>query len=358
MRIGVPREVKDSESRIGLTPKGARTLTSCGHEIVVENGAGSGAGFSDADFVEAGARIGSAADAWGGDLVIKVKEPLPSEYGLLRDNILLTFLHLAGSDPALTDALLRARTTAIAYETIKDENGRLPLLAPMSAIAGSMAPIVGAAHLAAFRGGRGVLLAEILGRSSGRVVIIGDGVVGRHAAHVAIGLGTEVTVFGLDQANVAGLPQFGQRLEFVQSSPERVAERLVDADLVIGAVLLHGARTPWVVTEGMVETMQRGAVIVDVAIDQGGCVETSRPTSHSDPVYTKHSVVHYCVTNMPGAYPRTATLALTEATLPYIERIADRGIEAVRQDEGFAAGINVEAGRIVHAAVAAAFDAR
>jgi alanine dehydrogenase len=352
MRIGVPKETKDNESRVGLTPNGVAALRGRGHEVVVERGAGSGCGFDDAGYASAGATLGDAAQAWDRDLVIKVKEPLEREYPRLRGQIVFTYFHLAGAPPQLTEALLVSRTTAIAYETIEDARGRLPLLAPMSAVAGAMAPLVGAYYLAKVNGGRGTLLATVLGGAHGKVVIVGDGVVGRHACDSARGLGATVVVLGLSPQRANEFERLGSRVRYLPSTPENLLRELPDTDLLIGGVLRHGARAPHVVTEEMVKRMPAGSVIVDVSIDQGGCVETSRPTSHSHPVFVVHGVTHYCVTNMPGAYPRTSTLALTEATLPYALTLADRGIAAPAEDPGLAKGVNTHAGRVTYRAVA------
>ena len=346
MRIGVPKEIKDGEDRVAVTPDGVRRLVAAGHELAVERGAGLGSGFDDTDYASAGASLVDTAAAWDRDLVVKVKEPVAAEHGHLGRQILFSYLHLAGVDPGLTEALLAAGTTAIAYESVEDAKGRRPLLAPMSAIAGSMAPIVGSHHLAAPGGGRGVLIAAIEGGRHGKVVVIGDGTVGRHAATVAAAMGGRVLVFGIEAANRAVIEGLAPGIEFVQSTPDSLTAHLRDADLVIGAVLIAGSRAPKIVTEAMVAGMPAGAVIVDVSIDQGGCVETSRPTTHSDPVFTAHGVIHYCVSNMPGAYPRTSTFALMRATLPYIEAIARDGLDGVRADPGFAAGINVSDGLI------------
>lgn len=354
MRVGVPREIKDNENRVAMTPDGVRTLVEAGHEVTVELEAGSGSGFSDADYLAAGAKIADVAAAWGTDLVLKVKEPEPAEYRYLGGQIVFTYFHLAGVDPGLTDALLAGRTMAVAYETVEDEQGRLPLLAPMSAVAGSMAPLVGAWYLARFNGGRGTLPAEILGQGHGEVVIVGDGIVGRHAARVAGAMGARVAVFGQRAERAAEVERIAAGIEYVVSDKGQLEERLVRADMLIGATLVKGARASHVVSEAMVEGMPEGAVIVDVSIDQGGCVETSRPTSHADPVFTKHGVTHYCVTNMPGAYPRTSTLALTETTLPYAVRIANGGRPAVLSDPLFAKGVNTCSGAVTYQPVAEA----
>ena len=351
MRIGVPKEIKDNESRVGLTPDGVRRLAAAGHDISVERGAGVGCGFLDSDYAAAGGRIGDTDAAWNSDLVIKVKEPVAAEFDRLRGQIVFGYLHLAGVPAELTAALLASGTTAIAYETVEDARGRFPLLAPMSAIAGSMAPLMGGYYLARFNGGRGTLLGTVLGEHHGKVVIVGDGVVGRHAAEVASGLGADVIVFGLLPERAAEFARMAG-VAWLRSSPESLLQHLTDTDLLVGAVLRPGGRAPHVVTEAMVKTMPPGSVIVDVSIDQGGCVETSRPTTHSDPVFTMHGVTHYCVSNMPGAYPRTATAALTAATLPYALRLANGGLAAVLADDGFAKGVNTHRGFITHRAVA------
>jgi alanine dehydrogenase len=356
MRVGIPTEIKDNEHRVGLTPAGVAALVQAGHEVCVERGGGSHCGFDDAAYVAAGARLTDAEIAWGGDLVVKVKEPQESEYGFFRGQIVFTYLHLAGGSRALTEALLASRTIAVAYETVADEKGRWPLLAPMSAIAGSMAPLVGAHHLAHFRGGRGVLLGQVLGRRHGRVMIVGDGVVGQHAASVASAMGAHVRVFGLTEARGAELrSSISPDLEYVISTPETLAEYASSADLLVGAVLVAGARAPHIISEAMIQSMAAGAVVVDVSIDQGGCIESSEPTSHSKPTFVKHDVIHYCVTNMPGAYPRTSTLALTDATLPYVLRLANRGTAAFRDDVGFANGVNTLEGYLTCRPVADAF---
>ena len=352
MRVGVPKETKDNESRVGVTPRGAAELRARGHEVVIERGAGVGCGFADADYAAAGATLSDADRAWGVDLVIKVKEPLEPEYARLRGQLVFTYFHLAGAPRALTESLLASRTTAIAYETVEDERGRLPLLAPMSAVAGAMAPLVGAYYLAKFAGGRGTLLGSVLGTRHGKVVIVGDGVVGQHACDAAAGLGAEVAVFGVTPQRAPEFERPGRAVRYVPSTPDNLLRELPEADLLVGAVLRRGERAEHVVTEAMVERMPRGSVIVDVSIDQGGCVETSRPTSHSSPVYVVHGVTHYCVTNMPGAYPRTSTLALTDATLPYALRLAESGLAAVAGDARFAKGVNTHNGRITYRAVA------
>ena len=355
MLIGVVKEIKDRENRVALTPAGAGVLIERGHAVCVERGAGTGSGFPDDEYAARGVEVVDTGAAWGADLVLKVKEPQESEYGYLRDNFLFTYLHLAGVTPGLTGALLAAGTSAVAYETVEDATGALPLLAPMSAIAGNMAAAVGAWYLARFNGGRGVQPGQVLNERNGEVVVIGDGVVGRHAAYSADGMGANVTMLGRGRDKfdrLARLRPGGMR--FLESSPENIAAAAAGADVLVGAVLLRGARAPHLVPEAVVRDMQEGAVIVDVSIDQGGCVETSRPTSHSDPVFVKHGVIHYCVTNMPGAYPRTATIALDNATLPYIMKLAAGGETALRQDQGFGKGVNTHRGCITCRPVAEA----
>ncbi|MGB5467147.1 MAG: alanine dehydrogenase [Sedimenticolaceae bacterium] len=354
MKIGLVKELKDRENRVGLTPDGVRVLVRDGHQILVEQGAGLGSGFADDDYRHAGADLGPAAAAWESELVVKVKEPLPAEYALLRgDQIVFTYFHLAGVTPTLTEALLERNITAVAYETVEDGRGRLPLLAPMSGVAGNMAVTMGAFYLAKPNGGKGVLLGDVLDHRYGKVVIIGDGVVGRHAARAASGMGAEVLIFGRHPEREGALQrETSPRTRYLRSEPDAIAAQLSDADLMVGAVLIRGARTPHLVSEAMVKAMQPGSVIVDVSIDQGGCVETAHPTTHSDPVFELHGVIHYCVANMPGAYPRTSTLALTSATLPYVHRLAASGIEALRTDPAFAEGVNTFGGFITCRAVA------
>jgi len=354
VKIGVPKETKDNESRVGMTPVGAATLVQNGHEVAVERGAGAGCGFADVDYRTAGARVTDVVDAWDSELVIKIKEPLEPEYCYLNGQIVFTYFHLAGTRKALTEALLDSHTTAVAYETIEDEKGQLPLLAPMSAVAGNMAAIMGNYYLAKFNHGRGILLGEVLGEQHGKVIVIGDGVVGRHAARVAGSMGTRVLVFGLHPDRAEKLERLASGIEYVTSREDNLYQHLPDTDLLVGAALIKGARAPHIVSEAMVQCMPEGSVIVDVSIDQGGCVATSRPTSHSDPVYIAHGVTHYCVTNMPGAYPRTSTFALTEATLPYAVRIANSGVTALLSDSGLAKGANTHKGYVTCHAVAEA----
>ncbi len=355
MDIGVPKEIKDRENRVALTPEAARALVGEGHRVLVEAGAGRGAGFEDQAYATAGARICDAPAAWACSLVVKVKEPLPEEYPHLRGQMLFTFLHLAGVDPALTRRLLDSGTTAIGYETVEDRCGRLPLLAPMSAIAGNMATLMGAYYLAATHGGRGVQPGKVLGTPHGHILVVGDGTVGRHAARVGIALGAQVAMAGRKPARAEALRrEMPGELHWFCSTPESLSHHVRQTDLVVSAVLVRGARAPHVITEDMVRSMRRGAVIVDVSIDQGGSVETARPTSHSNPTYVRHGVIHYCVTNMPGAYPRTATQSLVRATLPYVRALGRDGLHALRQDPGFAKGLQTYRGYVTSEPVARA----
>ncbi|MCH9698540.1 MAG: alanine dehydrogenase [Gammaproteobacteria bacterium] len=345
MKIGIVKEIKNQEYRVSMTPEHVRQLALLGHQVNVELNAGSGSGFSDDDYREAGAQITDAQHAWESELVVKVKEPMPSEYDYLQGQMVFTFLHLAGVDPQLTDRLLCSKTTALAYETLEDDAGRLPLLAPMSAIAGNMAAQMGSYYLARFNGGKGVQLGCIMGARHGKVLVIGDGVVGQHAAAVASGLGAEVVIAGLFPERLADLRQrIAPDIGFIQSSAESIAAEMTEADLVVGAVLSRGSKAPYVVSEAMVKSMQPGSVVVDVSIDQGGCVQTSRPTSHDDPIFVEHGVIHYCVTNMPGAFPRTATLALTEATWAYIELLANKGVVGISGSRQLRTALNCHDG--------------
>jgi len=360
MIIGVPREIKDKESRVSLTPGGAESLVHEGHHVLLESGAGEGSGFSDADYAAGGVEIlASARDVYlRADMILKVKEPLPEEYDLLREGLLLfTFLHLA-ADRALTETLLRKRVTAIAYETVQLPNGSLPLLIPMSEVAGRMAVQIGAHYLEVTQGGRGVLLSGVPGVRAGSVVIVGGGTVGTNAAQIALGLGARVTVIDVNLDRLRYLDQvLAGRLNTIASNRRNIAEAVRRAELLIGAVLIPGAKAPNLVTEEMISSMAPGSVVIDVDVDQGGCVETSRPTSHSNPTYLCHGIVHYAVPNMPGIVPRTSTYALSNATLPYVQQLARRGFAAcVRRNGALAKGVNTHAGHLTYQAVAEAFD--
>jgi alanine dehydrogenase len=354
MRIGVPKEIKADEYRVALTPAGARELIQRGHEVAVERGAGEGSAFPDAAYEAVGAVLGTAEDVWSeAELLLKVKEPLPGEYPLLRDDLVLfTYLHLAATEE-LTRALMDSGVASVAYETV-ETNGALPLLAPMSEIAGRLAPQAGATFLEKPRGGRGLLLAGVPGVAPGNAVVIGGGMVGYNAALIALGLGANVVILERSVDRMRELEQIlSRRVVLLQSSSLQIEESVAAADLVIGAVLIHGARAPKLLTRDTIREMKDGSVLVDVAIDQGGLAETSRPTTHSDPVYEVDGVIHYCVANMPGAVPITATKALTNATLPYVEAIAEHGLaEAVARDPGLARGVNVLHGRVTYQAVA------
>ena len=357
MRIGVAREIKLQEHRVALTPAGARELAQQGHEVFVETGAGLGSAFPDDAYERAGAAIVSVEDVWGrSELLLKVKEPIAPEYERLRAGLtLFTYLHIA-ADEALTRALVESGVTAIAYETVETDRGVLPLLAPMSEIAGRLAPQAGAHYLEKPKGGRGILLGGVAGVVPGRVVVIGGGMVGYNAAVIAIGLGAQVTILERSVDRMRYLEQIlSGRVTLLMSSSLQVEESIKDADLVIGAVLIPGALAPKLITREMLGGMKEASVLVDVAIDQGGCAETSRSTTHDDPVYAVDGVIHYCVANMPGAVPITSTRALTNVTLPYVETLADYGvIGAIQRDPELARGVNVLGGRITYEAVAEA----
>ena len=353
MLIGIPKEIKDQEGRVSLTPEAVGTLIKAGHRVRVEVGAGLGAGFSDETYETLGAEMVDQATAWKTNLVIKVKEPLAEEFPFLKDQMLFTFLHLSGAPKSLTEELLAAGTTGLAYETREDKEGRLPLLAPMSAIAGNMAALVGAYYLARAEGGKGVQLGRVAGKRHGRVLIIGDGVVARHAAESAYGLGAEVVMAGLDQRVGAVFQErFKEGFQFVMSTPSTIDQHLKSSDVVVGAVLRRGGRATYVLERDQVRSLEDGSVIVDVSIDQGGCIATSRPTSHSHPIYLEEGVIHYCVTNMPGAYPRTATVALSEAILPYALRLAHSGLDAFSGDPGLKKALETHQGFLTIASVA------
>lgn len=365
MIVGVPKEIKNSENRVAVTPEGVKKLTAAKNKVLVETTAGAGSGFEDADYKKAGAQIVSTQDVWHTQLIVKVKEPLLMEYPLLKENqILFTYLHLAGVDPDLTRELLRKRITAIAYETVENKKQELPLLRPMSAVAGKMAVQVGTEYLAKYKGGRGILLDGIYNVKPGTVLIIGAGTVGQNAAHVALARGARVIVLNRSKPKLVELQKWVKKQKLNTknlicqlATEEMIGKYLPEADILVGAVLSAGAKAPIVVPERLVKTMKKGSVIVDVAIDQGGCVATSRPTSHKDPFFVKYDVLHYCVTNMPGAYPMTSTLGLTTETLPYILTVAKVGVDkAIKADSGFAKGVNTYKGCLIHKEVAKALD--
>lgn len=355
--IGVPAEVKNNEFRVAMTPAGAHALVSRGHRVDIQAWAGGPAGYDDDEYRAAGANIvGTADEAWAAKLVLKVKEPVEQEYRFLREDLtLFTYLHLAADLP-LTRAILDSGVTAIAYETVQLPDRSLPLLTPMSEVAGRLAPQVGAAELHASKGGRGILLGGVPGTAPAKVVVIGGGVAGEQAAATALGLGADVTVMDISLPKLRELDaRYDHRIRTRASSPYEIARQVSDADLVIGAVLVPGAAAPKVVTDEMVKTMKRGAVLVDIAIDQGGCFEGSRPTTHDEPTYQVHDAIYYCVANMPGAVPATSTPALTNATLPYVQKIADHGWEtAVAGDPALARGLNATSGKVANEGVARA----
>jgi alanine dehydrogenase len=358
MRIGIPREVKDNEYRVAITPAGVHEFTGRGHEVFVQSGAGEGSSIADADYAAAGAKVLAQADeVWGqAELLLKVKEPVASEYHLLRrDLVLFTYLHLA-ADRALTLALAESGTTAIAYETVQPADRSLPLLAPMSEVAGRLAPQVGAATLLRAAGGRGVLLGGVSGVHAAKVVVLGAGVAGMNAAAIALGMQAEVQLLDTNIERLRAADRIYQgHLQTVASNSYEIERAVVDADLVIGAVLVPGAKAPVLVGDDLVARMRPGSVLVDIAIDQGGCFESSRPTTHSDPTYPVGRSIFYCVANMPGAVPHTSTYALTNVTLPYAAAIADLGwVEAVRRDSALAAGVNLVGGSVVNGPVAEA----
>ncbi|NEW03811.1 alanine dehydrogenase [Bacillus megaterium] len=356
MIIGVPKEIKNNENRVAITPAGVASFVGTGHRVLIENEAGIGSNFTNEDYVKAGAEIvKTAADVWAqAEMVMKVKEPLASEYGYFRPGLILfTYLHLA-AEPALAKALKDSGVTAIAYETVA-VNRTLPLLTPMSEVAGRMAAQIGAQFLQKSNGGKGILLAGVPGVSRGKVTIIGGGGVGTNAAKIAIGLGADVTIIDLSPERLRQLDDiFGNQINTLVSNPYNIADAVAESDLVIGAVLIPGAKAPKLVTEEMVKTMKPGSVIVDVAIDQGGIVETiDHITTHDQPTYEKHGVVHYAVANMPGAVPRTSTIALTNVTVPYALQIASKGVhKAIAQNEALKLGVNVANGAITYEAVA------
>ncbi|HEU4597405.1 MAG TPA: alanine dehydrogenase [Pyrinomonadaceae bacterium] len=358
MIVGLPKEIKDNEYRVGMTPAGVRALTDAGHRVVVERSAGEGSGFTDDLYEKAGAEmIDGPDDVWAeAEMIVKVKEPIAPEYPRMKEGLLLfTYLHLA-PDPKQTQALLENKVTGVAYETITDKKGTLPLLTPMSEVAGRMAVQVGAQYLEKMNGGRGVLLGGVPGVPAANVVIIGGGVVGTNAAKIAVGMGAHVTIIDRDLDRLRELDDiFLSKISTLASSAYAISGAISEADLIIGAVLVAGAAAPKLVTREMLRDVPNGAVIVDVAVDQGGCIETTRPTTHSKPTYYEEGVLHYCVANMPGAVPRTSTFALTNATLPYVLKLANRGfLDAVSSDPGLKEGVNTYAGKLTYEAVALA----
>jgi alanine dehydrogenase len=357
MIIGVPREIKDNEYRVAMTPGGVRQLTLGGHTARIETGAGLGSGFSDANYSQVGAEIVSAAEAWAADLVVKVKEPQPTEYQYLRPDLtLFTYLHLAASE-SLTREMMHRGLTGIAYETVELANGQLPLLTPMSEIAGRMAIQIGAHYMEKMNGGRGKLMGGVAGVRPADVVIIGAGIVGTNAAQVALGMGAHVILIDINLERLRYLHEvMGGRLTTLSSNPLTIAQAVQRADLLVGAVLVKGAKAPRLVTREMIGTMAPGSVVIDVAVDQGGCLETSRPTTHSDPTFLVDGVVHYCVANMPGAVPRTSTYALSNATLPYVVRLANQGVlPAIASAPALAKGVNTYQHQVTYPSVAQAF---
>ncbi len=362
MRVGVPKEIKTQEYRVGATPGGVSALLKAGaKEVMVQEGAGVGSGFSNDEYKAAGATIvDSAEKAWAGDLVIKVKEPIASEFKFLRDDLtLFTYLHLAAAQELAT-ALLDAGTTGIAYETVEPTRGSLPLLTPMSAVAGRLAVQEGMHHLTKPKGGRGVLLSGVPGVPRAKVSIIGGGVVGANAAQLAIGLGADVTILDIKREVLEKFDElYGNRVSTIYSRTDTLGEIVSQSDLVIGAVLVAGDKAPTLVNRAMLKSMVDGSVIVDVAVDQGGCVETTRPTTHDEPTFVEHGVIHYCVANMPGAVPRTSTLALTSETLPYAMRLVKDGVAGgLKAMPGFSTGVNTFKRSVVHQGVASALDTK
>ncbi|QKG84258.1 alanine dehydrogenase [Kroppenstedtia pulmonis] len=357
MIIGVPKEIKDNENRVAISPAGVDALVGAGHEVLVEKGAGEGSGFPDEALSQHGAKIiDSAAEVWGSsELILKVKEPQPSEFQYFREGLnLFTYLHLA-PEPELTRALIDAKMTAIAYETIQLDNGALPLLTPMSEVAGRMSVQIGAQFLEKTKGGKGVLLGGVPGVLPGEVVIIGGGVVGTNAAKIALGMGANVTIIDLNPDRLRQLDDIFQgQVRTLISNPYNIGQAVKNADLLVGAVLIPGRRAPRLVTEEMVKTMEPGSVIIDVAIDQGGSIETSdRVTTHSNPTYEKHGVLHYAVANIPGAVPRTSTIALTNVTIPYAVNMASQGlVHSFKRNRPLAKGVNVYKGHLTYQAVA------
>ena len=356
MIIGIPKEIKTMENRVAMTPAGVSVLTSKVHTVLVEKGAGLGSGITDEEYEAAGARIVSAADAWSADMVIKVKEPLPSEFGYMREGqILFTYLHLAAAKD-LTDAMLECGVTGIAYETVQLPDGSLPLLTPMSEVAGRMAAQVGARYLEKTQGGRGILVSGVPGVAPATVTVIGGGVVGTNAAKMAMGLGARVNVLDVSHARLQYLDDvFNGRLSTMTSNEANIRQCVAESHLVIGAVLIPGAKAPHLVTRDMLATMKEGSVIVDVAVDQGGCVETIKATTHDDPTYVVDGIVHYGVANMPGAVPRTSTFALVNQTMPYVMKLAESGLDALKKDRALLLGLNTHKGKLTFKGVGEAF---
>lgn len=356
MEVGVPKETKDQEFRVGLSPSSVQALQENGHQVLVETGAGLGAGFSNQDYIQAGAQVVGSAEAWNQELVVKVKEPLASEYKFLqKGQLLFTYLHLA-ANRSLAEHLMTSGVSAIAYETVELPDGRLPLLMPMSVIAGRLSVQFGAHFLERQQGGRGVLLGGIPGVRPGKVVVLGGGIVGTEAARIALGMGAQVEILDINIDRLAYLETlFGSQVTLVYSNSQHIAEAVAAADLVVGAVLIPGRKAPVLVPRSLVQQMRSGAVIVDVAVDQGGCVETLRTTSHTHPTYLEEGVVHYGVPNMPGAVPWTATQALNNSTLPYVLKLANRGMEALDLDLALGKGLNIHNQCLVHPAVQAVF---
>lgn len=357
MIIGVPKEIKTLENRVSMTPGAVESMVRRGHTVLVEAGAGAGSGCPDEQYTAAGAELTDAAGAWGAEMVVKVKEPVAAEYGYLREDLLLfTYLHLAADKPQ-TDALLNAGTTGVAYETVQLPNGALPLLTPMSEVAGRMATQEGAKYLEKPMGGRGVLLGGVPGVPPAEVVVLGGGIVGLNAAKMAMGLGANVTILDVNHNRLQYIDDvFQGRIRTITSTEPNIREWAKKADLVVGAVLIPGAKAPHLITRNMLSTMKEGSVIVDVAVDQGGCVETIKPTTHDDPIYVVDGVVHYGVANMPGAVPRTSTFALGNQTLPYAIALADKGVDALRNDPSLLLGLNTYKGKLTCPAVGEAFN--
>ncbi|MBI5756163.1 MAG: alanine dehydrogenase [Nitrospirae bacterium] len=359
MIIGVPKEIKEQEYRVAIVPSGVKVLTENGHTVLIQSGAGSGSGISDEEFADAGAAIvGSGEEVFSrSDIIVKVKEPLPEEYRLIkRGQVLFTFLHLASSK-ILTEVLIESGAVAIAYETVQLNDGTLPILVPMSEIAGRVAALVGAYYLHKSHGGSGILISGVPGVAPAKVTVLGAGTVGQNAAKIAVGLGATVVMLNRGFKNLKYIDDiYYGRITTLALNEDSIEKEVLSSDIVIGAVLIPGAKAPFLVKKGLISKMKKGSVIVDVSIDQGGCIETSRPTTHSNPVYEVDGVIHYCVANMPGAFPRTSTFALTNVTIPYIVELADLGWQkAIEEDRTLAKGLNIVAGNVAHHGVAEAF---